>query len=217
MVVREKVCEETVKWVWDRPLTFAQFVEIFGPKDYVELIDGVVVEREMVQLDHEQLQLWLVIVLGLFVRARSLGILLGSRTPVQIHQFRARLPDLLFVRAERMGIVTQKGVLGTPDLIIEIISPGDRASNVVSLETDYRTLGVPEIVFIDPRRRKVRLLRKREEEYVEETATSDSVTLETLGGVQLPTEWLLSEPRPDEREVVDQLLRDLPPGTSPPP
>ena len=47
MVVQEKVREETVKWIWERPLTFDQFVEMFGKEDLVELIDGVVVEREM--------------------------------------------------------------------------------------------------------------------------------------------------------------------------
>src|SRR5438876_88518 len=77
MVVQEKVREETVKWVWDRPLTFAEFLDMFGPEDQVELIDGVVVERSMVQLDHEKLRAWLDRVLGLYVEERSLGTVLG--------------------------------------------------------------------------------------------------------------------------------------------
>src|SRR6185295_1603557 len=98
----------------------------FGPKDDVELIDGVVVERSMVQLDHEKLVDWLRFVIGLYVRALRLGSLLGSRTAVEINRFRGRLPDLLFVRREREEIVQQKAVYGAPDLILEVISPGDR-------------------------------------------------------------------------------------------
>jgi hypothetical protein len=85
MIVQEKVYEETVKWVGDRPLTFAEFLEMFGPKDLVELIDGAVVEKSMVQLDHEKLVHWLDRVIGLSVEARQLGIVLGSRTAVEIH------------------------------------------------------------------------------------------------------------------------------------
>src|SRR5260221_379810 len=76
MIVQVKVCEETVKWVGDRPLTFAEFLEMFGPKDLVELIDGAVVEKSMVQLDHEKLVHWLDRVIGLYVEARQLGIVL---------------------------------------------------------------------------------------------------------------------------------------------
>lgn len=215
MVVQEKVREETVKWIWDHPLTFAEFVEEFGPQDQVELIDGVVVERSMVQLDHEKLQGWLFIILSLYVKARQLGIVLGSRTAVEIHQFRGRLPDLIFIRGERMEIVQQKGVYGAPDLAIEIVSPGDRASNVVSLETDVRTIGVAEIVFVDQRRARVRVLRKRESDYDEEIVTAGPVVFETLGGIQLLTEWLFADPRPDERALVDELLSG-PPGAAAP-
>jgi Uma2 family endonuclease len=206
MVVQEKVREETVKWIWERPLTFDQFVEMFGKEDLVELIDGVVVERDMVQLDHEKLQIWLTTVANSFVEARDLGILLGSRTAIQISQFRGRLPDLLFIRKDRMGIVRQKGIYGAPDLVIEIISPGDRPSNVVSLESDYCTIGVHEIVFIDQRRRKLRILRKRGGDYVEEVVTSGVVALEAIEGMRLDTEWLFAEPRPATRAVVDTLL-----------
>jgi Uma2 family endonuclease len=206
MVVQEKVREETVNWVWARPLTFAEFVDMFGAKDDVELIDGVVVERSMVQLDHEKLQGWLYIVLSLYVKARGLGIVLGSRTAVEINRFRGRLPDLLFVREERRNIVQQKAVQGAPDLVIEIVSPNDRASNVIALETDYRAIGVVEIVFIDQPRRRLRILRKQESDYAEEILTGGTLTLETLQAIQLPTEWLFEETRPDERTTVDSLL-----------
>src|SRR3954470_21301105 len=96
MRLQEKVREETTKWVGPRPLTFAQFRELYGAKDEVELIDGVVVERSMVQLDHEKLLKWLDRVLGLYVEVLGLGEVLGSRSAVEIDQFRGRLPNLLF-------------------------------------------------------------------------------------------------------------------------
>jgi Uma2 family endonuclease len=209
MAVREKVHEETVKWVGPRPLTFEQFLEQIGPKDDVELVDGVVVERKMVQLDHEKLVDWLRFVMGLYVRAHNLGIVLGSRTAVEINQFRGRLPDLLFVRQDRMEIVHQKAIYGAPDLIVEVISPNDRPSDTIALETDYRAIGVAEIVFIDQRKHRVRVLRKQESDYAEEVVTAGALSLVSLEGLTLEIEWLFVDPRPDERVIVDALLARL--------
>src|SRR5262245_4244860 len=201
----EQVREETVRWVWDRPITFDEFLDQFGPKDYYELVDGVAVEKPTVQLEHEKLEIWLRTVLHLYVRPRNLGIVLGSRSPVQIDQFRGRLPDLFFVAQERMGIVQQKATYGAPDLVIEIISPNDRPSDVIALETDFRAIGVREIVFIDQPRRRVRVLRPRNGDYGEEVLTAGALTLETLGGIRLDLAWLFTDPRPDERQTADAL------------
>ena len=206
MSVQEKVREETTKWVGPRPLTFAQFLELYGAKDQVELVDGVVVERRMVQLDHERLNGWLYVVLSLYTEVLGLGIVLGSRTAVEIDQFRGRLPDLLFVRKARMEIVQQKAIYGAPDLILEISSPNDRLSESIALETDYRAIGAPEIVFIDPGKRRVRVLRKQTDGYSEEVLATGALVLESMDGLSLELEWLFGEPRPDQRATVDALL-----------
>jgi len=206
MTLREKVYEESVKWVGSRPITFAEFLDIEGHDNHAELVDGVLEERSVVQLDHEKLLRWVDRVLDLYVEERDLGIVLGSRTAVEIHPFRGRLPDLLFVRQDRMEIVKQKAVYGAPDLVMEVISPGDRPSDVIALETDYRSIGVAEIVFIDQRKRAVRLLRRRESEYAEEVMTAGAIVLETLGSLRLELDWLFLEPRPRRRATVESLL-----------
>jgi Uma2 family endonuclease len=204
--VREKVREECIKWVGSRPITFTEFLEMDGYETHAELVDGVVEERMAAQLDHEKLLLWLDRVLGPSVEERGLGILLGSRTAVEIHQFRGRLPDLLFVRQERMGIVQQKAVYGAPDLVLEVISPNDRPSDIIALETDYRSIGVPEIVFIDQRRPAVRFLRRRQDDYVEEIVTAGTIVLEALDALRLEIDWLFLEPRPGIRATIEALL-----------
>src|SRR5438105_2621804 len=95
---REWVKDEVMKWIWPRPLPFDEFIDLFGKEDYVELIDGAAVERAMVQLQHEKLLTWLLVLLKVYADRKQLGIVLGSRTPVKIATYRGRLPDLLFVR-----------------------------------------------------------------------------------------------------------------------
>ncbi len=108
----------------------------------------------------------------------------------------------MFVKRERMQIVQQKAVFGAPDLTIEIVSPGDRRSDLIALEADYRSLKVAEIVFIDQRKQRVRVLRLRGNDYEETTLTTGSLQLESIAGVSLEISWLLADPRPTARETL---------------
>jgi Uma2 family endonuclease len=203
---RQKVLEQSVKWVASEPVTFLGFLELVGPDDDVELIDGVVVEKMAVQLEHQKLFAWLMRLMGDYVEARDLGIVLGSRTLTEISEFRGRLPDLLFVRKDRMEIVQQKAIFGAPDLIVELVSPNDRPSDIISLETDYRTIGVTEIWIIDQQKQRVRILRKHEVGYDEAWLTAGTLSSETVPGFQVELEWLLQEPRPAVLPTLERLL-----------
>ena len=203
----KKVTERRVLWVASHPVTFAEFLDRFGEDDDVELVDGVVLERMAAQLEHEKLFAWLFRLMGDYVEERDLGIVLGSRTAVEINEYRGRLPDLLFVRRERQEIVREKAIFGAPDLVIEFVSPNDRSSDLIARETDYRAIGVAEIVFINPRRRQVRALRKRDAAWDEAPLGSGEVlVLETVDGFAVDVDWLLAEPRPAVRPTLERLL-----------
>lgn len=203
---RERVEEPAVRFVYPRPITFNEWLEISGSKDFDELIDGTVVEKPMVQLEHEKLNLWLFQVLGTFVDEKRLGTILGSRSPVFINEFRGRMPDFFFVRKSREEILTRKATLGAPDLVIEIVSPNDRRSGINATETDYRAIGVAEIIYIDQPKTGIRVLRKTDIGYDPQTlATGEPLVLQSMG-VTLEWDWIFSEPRPSVLATVQQLL-----------
>ncbi|MFN3422093.1 MAG: Uma2 family endonuclease, partial [Armatimonadota bacterium] len=100
-----EVREERTLLLTKRPLTFDEFVHLFGEDDDVELVDGVVVQRMAAKDIHEDLQGWLLSLLRFFAEDKSRGIVRGSRTPVKITEYRGRLPDIVFVRKENAHIV----------------------------------------------------------------------------------------------------------------
>lgn len=206
LVAFTRTAEARVVWVPARPVTFDEFLELFGEDDEVELIDGTPVEKTAAQLDHEKLFAWLLTVLNYFASDRDLGLVLGARSPVKINNFRGRLPDLLFVRRERLSIVQQKAIYGAPDLVIEFVSPGDRPSDVVALETDCRGLGVAEIVFVQSRRR-VRALRRQDgNNYAETEQETGPLAFASVPGFVIQAEWLWADARPAVRDVLAGLL-----------
>ena len=202
----ERMVEGRVVRVADRPISFDRFLEI-AEGQWLELVDGVIVEKEaVIQLDHELCTQWLYQTAGVYVKKRRLGLMLSSRIMVQIDGFGGRMPDLLFVRQERLAIVQQKAVMGAPDLVLQLVTPHDRASDLRALEADYARIGVPELVFIHLRKQEIHLLRLRDGQYEVEVITSGPVAFESLNGLILQAEWLLTEPRLDEVDTLAALL-----------
>jgi Uma2 family endonuclease len=189
-----------------RPMTFEEFVRLFGEDDDVELVDGMVVQRVAARDIHEDLQGWLLLIMRGYISAKGLGIVRGSRTAVKITEHRGRLPDIVFVRKENAHIVQEDGIFGTPDLVVEIWSPGDRLSDMLAKEADYKSIGVLEIWFVDQQRRQVRVLRKGREGYEEKVMKRGVLKSEVVEGFWVKVEWLFKKPLPNELEALQRLL-----------
>jgi Uma2 family endonuclease len=59
-------------------------------------------------------------------------------------------PDLVFIARQNYGILTDAGVEGVPDLVIEILSPGTAKLDQNAKLRVYAQTGVKELWFIDP-------------------------------------------------------------------
>jgi len=207
-VALTETCEERTLFLplTLRPMTFEEFVRLFGEDDDVELVDGMVVQRVAARDIHEDLQGWLLLIMRGYVSAKGLGIVRGSRTAVKITEHRGRLPDIVFVRKENAHIVQEDGIFGTPDLVVEIWSPGDRLSDMLAKEADYKSIGVLEIWFVDQQRRQVRVLRKGKEGYEEKVMKRGVLRSEVVEGFWVNVEWLFKKPLLNELETLQRLL-----------
>ena len=190
-----------------RLIGFERFLDM-AQNRFVELVDGVIVEIPMVQLDHELCTSWLYQVIGPYAIRRRLGRMLSSRIMVKTETFGGRMPDLLFVRQDNLGIIEQRAVYGAPDLIFEVVSPNDRPSDLRSLEADYFRLGVPELVFIHLKKGEIRLLKRTAEGYDETILSEGAVSFEALPGLTLEAPWILQEPRPDIFDTLSHLFSE---------
>ncbi|MEJ5385262.1 MAG: Uma2 family endonuclease [Fimbriimonadales bacterium] len=196
--------------VGDAPLSVADYLRLCREDDDYELIDGVLVQRMAAQLPHEWLFQWMLRLVGGYVEARGLGIVLGSRTPVQINPYRVRLPDLLFVRTERLEVLTPQAITEPPDWVMEIRSAGERASDWVRLESDYRMLGVPEIWMVDLPRQRMRALQRSGDDYTVLERTEGRLESMAIDGFAVHVEHLLTETRPPVHTLLRELLEATP-------
>jgi len=59
-------------------------------------------------------------------------------------------PDLIYISKEKRNIITNRGVEGIPDLIIEIISPSNSYTDRNQKKNGYQQFGVTEYWIVDP-------------------------------------------------------------------
>jgi len=110
-----------------------------------EYLDGEVVERNMGELPHSDIQGNLYLLLSQ-LRGR-LGIRVNLEIRIQINNRRYRVADVAVWRDSNIGT----GIpTVTPFLVIEILSPADRMVRMLPKIQEYLSIGVEWVWVIDP-------------------------------------------------------------------
>lgn len=97
-------------------------------------------------------------ILNDYVEARKVGWIFGAEGGFHIRRDpdTVRAPDVAFVRADRMPETIPHGFFpGPPDLAVEVLSPSDRASEVLAKVWDWIETGCRRVWVVDPEMRSV--------------------------------------------------------------
>jgi Uma2 family endonuclease len=133
--------------------TYADYARLPMPSEAggarYEVIDHELYVTPSPGMRHQRIVTDLVTTLNGFVRAHGLGQVFVSPFDVLFAEGDYLEPDILFVQNSRAAIVTDRGIEGAPDLVVEVLSPSTAVRDRgVKLER-YRRYGVPEYWVID--------------------------------------------------------------------
>lgn len=140
--------------------TYAEFARLpsEGSTRY-EVIDGELAVTPAPTSGHQIAVGNLVRLLGAFVHDHALGPLFPGPIDVLFGEGDYLEPDLAFVRADRAHLVSDRGIEGPPDLVVEILSPSTaHRDRGIKLER-YRHFGVPEYWIVDLEAKAVEVWR----------------------------------------------------------
>jgi|SRR5262245_25658560 len=144
-------------------MTADELLNTHIPDKQVELVRGVLVVREPPGFVHGDVALRLAVRLANHVDQHGLGSVLAAETgfKLQSNPDTVRAPDVAFLRTERVPDPRPEGYLATaPDLVVEVLSPGDRPGEVLAKVGDWLEAGARLVWVIDPRRRLARIYRQ---------------------------------------------------------
>jgi Uma2 family endonuclease len=159
-----------------------------------ELLDGILVQKTMGYLE-SLLAGVLIEHLRSFVKKKKLGIVLTPDGPVRLLSGQIRVPDVCFIRWERLPgkKLPRVPILPVaPDLAVEILSPGNTHAEMERKLSDYFAAGVRLVWYIDPAARMARIYTAPEKCSVLDDSQSLSGN-EVLPGFQLALAELFGE------------------------
>ena len=129
-----------------RRLTVEEF-ETMPLEGCWELIDGEPVEMAPSSDGSSSTSARILFLIGSHVYARRLGRLYDAQGGFVLFPDRptVRVPDVAFVRADRapQGEARKHFARLAPDLVVEVLSPSDRTTDVVTKIEMYQEAGVP--------------------------------------------------------------------------
>lgn len=77
-------------------------------------------------------------------------LILCAPVDLILSSIEVRQPDLMMIHRSRLGIVSNRGVEGPPDLVIEILSPSTIRRDKLHKARIYARYGIPEYWIVDP-------------------------------------------------------------------
>jgi len=149
-VTRKRYTPEDLLKITDRPMP--------------ELIDGELVEREPMGQEADEIGLNIGALLKAYSKGTLPGVVNGSEGSYQVFPDdpkKVRIPDVSFTRRDRIpGGKSAKGHgRVAPDLVVEVISPNDKAAKVFRKVRDFLDAGIPLIWVVNPGTRDVLVIR----------------------------------------------------------
>jgi Uma2 family endonuclease len=112
------------------------------------------------------------------------------------------VPDLVWIRRERLGIISDRGIEGAPDLIVEVTSPATADRDRGIKRERYANYGVPHYWIVDPRQRHVEVYRMLEDPTAPRVVARESFTWTPVPGGET-----LEIDVPELFSTLDGLLR----------
>jgi Uma2 family endonuclease len=144
------------------PMTADELAGLHLPDKQVELVRGTLVVREPPGTRHGAVAANLAYFLSDFVRRRDLGLVLAQDTGFKIASDpdTVRGADVAFVSRERADRIPVEGYAElAPDIAAEIVSPRDRAGELLAKVADWLDAGTRLVWVIDRARAEARVYR----------------------------------------------------------
>jgi Uma2 family endonuclease len=138
--------------------TYADYLALPDDGNRYEIIEGVLYQMPSPKPRHQRSSTRFLHYLFIYVFQAGLGEVLGAPLDVELPNGTTVQPDVMVVLKQNAGIVTEDGVFGAPDLVIEISSPGTVGYDRGEKQQSYANAGVREYWLADPATETIEVL-----------------------------------------------------------
>jgi Uma2 family endonuclease len=156
--------------VLSKKMTYAdlQDLEILeGDTGIYELLNGEIVRRSSPNTPHQRTSANLFLQFGMYNLQKKVGQFFFAPYDVYLDENNAGIqPDILFVSHERDFVIRENnGVVGAPDLVVEILSKGTVGKDRGDKKDIYEQFAVREYWIVDPQARSIEIYSMEDSRY----------------------------------------------------
>lgn len=147
--------EQALDYLYEgKKASYEEFMEIYEKSELrMEFIDGKIILLASPSFEHQRILGDLFLVLRQFLKGNKCKVLMA---PFDVHFYKPEIkdpdvcqPDLL-IACDLEGMINEKGCyMGTPELVIEILSLSTRSKDMVKKLNTYMLSGVKEFWIVD--------------------------------------------------------------------
>jgi Uma2 family endonuclease len=163
-------------------LTYEDYLELPDDGKHYELIEGELILNPAPVPRHQLIALNVAGELRTYRRQHGGGRAMGAPIDVVLAEDVVVQPDAIFIRTERMSIVSDKNIQGAPDLVVEVLSESTRRRDEIVKRKLYERYGVDEYWIVDPVLEVVKIYRRVGESF----ARAVEISTETGGTITSP-------------------------------
>jgi Uma2 family endonuclease len=143
-------------------MTADELLHLHIPNKCTELVRGVLIVREPPGSMHGRVAMKLGVELSVYAKQTGAGEVYAAETGFKLatDPDTVRAPDVAFVTRDRLppAELTAYAALA-PDLVVEVLSPGDRPGEVLAKVADWLDAGTRLVWIVDPLRRQAHVYR----------------------------------------------------------
>lgn len=133
------------------PRTAFEVFQMLPEGTLAEVIENQLFMTPAPSPDHQETSGDLFIEISLFVKKKKLGKVYIAPIDLYLDEYSNVVqPDLLFISKNNSLVIDKRGLRGVPDLIIEILSPGNKNYDSLKKKNLYEKFGVKEYWMVDP-------------------------------------------------------------------
>lgn len=177
--------------------TYASYATLPDDGQRYELVDGVLYMAPVSNIRHQNAVLEIASHFRTHVKLQGLGHVFTAPTDVQLAEDTVVQPDVLVILKSHFDRIKETRIVGAPDLVVEVASPGTTTHDRREKYDAYAQHGVSEYWLVDPRYQTVEVLTLENEKYI-------------LLGLFKQQEYLRSKVVPTMTEIrVEQFFAEM--------
>ncbi|WP_340691145.1 Uma2 family endonuclease [Hydrogenobacter thermophilus] len=127
-----------------------------------QLIEGELIMSPAPSPEHQRVSIRLSSKLFNLLSKSKKGEVLYAPVDVYLNEENAYQPDIVVVLKDGKAKLTERGVEGPPDMVIEILSPSTAYYDLTEKKEVYERVGVKEYWIVDPKRKAIEVYKNTE-------------------------------------------------------